>query len=210
VSFVWPWLILAGLGLFHGINPAMGWLFAVGLGLNRDDPRIVWLALIPITLGHGLAILATVLLVMALGVVIDLDVLRYIAGAALIALAVYFTVYGHRHPLRIGMQTGLLGLGVWSFVMAGAHGAGLMLVPAIFPLGMTREHHHDHGMMFDSLALALSATAVHTGAMLLATGVTALTVYHWLGVAVLKHGWINFDVLWTAALALAGLLLIIW
>jgi hypothetical protein len=202
--------MLAGLGLFHGINPAMGWLFAVGLGLNRDDPRIVWLALIPIALGHGLAILATILLVLALGFVVNLDLLRYIAGAALIALAVWLAVFGHRHPMRIGMQTGLWGLGLWSFLMAGAHGAGLMLVPALIPLGMSHEHHHEHGMMFSSLALALSATAIHTGAMLLATAGAALAVYHWLGVAVLKRGWINFDVLWIAALALAGLLLIVW
>jgi hypothetical protein len=85
-----------------------------------------------------------------------------------------------------------------------------MIVPALIPLGMDHAHHHDHGMMIDSLALALAATAVHTGAMLLATGAVALAVYHWLGVAVLKRGWINFDVLWTGALALAGLLLIIW
>jgi hypothetical protein len=202
--------MLAGLGLFHGINPAMGWLFAVGLGLNRDDPRIVRLALIPIALGHGLAILATVLFVMALGFIVDLDVLRYIAGASLILLAIYFVIFGHRHPMRIGMQTGLMGLGIWSFLMAGAHGAGLMLVPALIPLGMMHEHHHDHGMMFSSLALALSATIVHTGAMLLATGIAAITVYHWIGVAILKRGWINFDILWIAALALAGLLLIIW
>ncbi|MGE3832688.1 MAG: hypothetical protein AB7F76_16980 [Parvibaculaceae bacterium] len=209
MSSFWPWLMLAGLGLFHGINPAMGWLFAVGLGLNRDDPRIVWLALIPIAIGHGLAILVTVLVVLAIGYVIDLDVLRYLAGAALIALAIYLGVLGHCHPMRIGMQTGLLGLGLWSFLMAIAHGAGLMLVPALIPLGMTHEHHHDHGMMFSSLALAISATAVHTAAMLLATGVVAIAVYHWLGVAILKRGWINFDVLWIAALALAGGLLII-
>jgi hypothetical protein len=84
-----------------------------------------------------------------------------------------------------------------------------MLVPALIPLGMSHEHHHEHGMMFSSLALAISATAVHTGAMLLATGVIAIAVYHWLGVAILKRGWINFDVLWIAALALAGGLLII-
>src|SRR5439155_5400432 len=87
VSLLWPWLVLAGLGFFHGINPAMGWLFAVALGLNRKSQRIVFLSLIPIALGHALAIATVVAVVLALGIIIDLSSLALISGLALIAWA---------------------------------------------------------------------------------------------------------------------------
>ena len=206
MSLLWPWLVLAGLGFFHGINPAMGWLFAVALGLNRKSQRIVLLLLIPIALGHALAIAAVAAVVLALGIIIDLSSLALISGLALIAWAVWHVLYGHRHRVRFGMQTGLIGLGVWSFLMALAHGAGLMLIPALLPLcapGM-----QGHGSIAGPFPIALAAVALHTAAMLIATGTIAIVVYRWLGVAILKRAWINFDILWTAMLILAGLLLI--
>jgi hypothetical protein len=117
----WPWLTLAGLGFFHGINPAMGWLFAVALGLHRSSQRLIFLALLPIALGHALAISAAVALALLIGSFVDLSILSLGAGVLLILWAVWLLAYGHRHPLRIGMTTGLLGLGLWSFIMALAH-----------------------------------------------------------------------------------------
>src|SRR4029453_15612786 len=131
----WPWLALAGLGLFHGLNPAMGWLFAVALGLHRGSQRIVLLSLVPITVGHAAAVAAVLLAVLALGLVLDHTILLRVAGLVLIGWALWHALYGHRRRLRVGMQTGLLGLVLWSFLMASAHGAGLMLIPALAPIG---------------------------------------------------------------------------
>lgn len=205
MSALWPWFALAGLGLFHGLNPAMGWLFAVGLGLHRGDFRTVLVSLIPIAVGHALAIAATLALVLALGAVLDLGIIAIACGAALILWALWHALYGHRHRVRFGMTTGFLGLGAWSFLMANAHGAGLMLVPVFLPL---HAGHHQHGIGADSLATALLAVLVHSGAMLAATAIIAVAVYRWIGVAVLRKGWINFDLLWIAMLAASGLYLL--
>jgi hypothetical protein len=202
----WPWLALAGLGLFHGVNPAMGWLFAVALGLHRRSERIVLVALMPLALGHALAIATTIVVVLTLGVIVDLRIIGVISGVALFGWALWHTLYGHRHRVRVGMRTGLVGLGVWSFLMASAHGAGLMLIPALLPLYSANAHMH--GLAANSLSVSAAAITVHTVAMILATGLIAIVVYRWLGLAMLKRAWINFDLLWTAMLVLAGVLLI--
>src|SRR6266852_932885 len=131
---LWPWLALAGLGLFHGINPAMGWLFAVALGLNRGSRRVVLLSLVPIALGHAAAVAAVLLAVLTLGLMLDHAMLMRAAAVLLIGWALWHAIYGHRQRLRVGMQTGLAGLVLWSFLMASAHGAGLMLVPILLPI----------------------------------------------------------------------------
>src|SRR5215475_7577472 len=107
---IWPWLALAGLGLFHGLNPAMGWLFAVALGLHRGSQRIVLLSLLPIAVGHAAAVAAVLLAVLALGLVIDHTILIRLAAIVLIAWAAWHALYGHQRRVRVGMQTGLLGL----------------------------------------------------------------------------------------------------
>lgn len=209
----WPWLGLVGLGLFHGLNPAMGWLFAVALGLHRRSRKVVLTALLPIALGHALAVLAVVLVVMASGAVVDPGLARRAAGVVLIGWAAWHAAYGHRHRVRFGMQVGLGGLAAWSFLMALAHGAGLMLIPLLGPLGVAGPmHHHAMGggtMGGGSMGTALLAVAVHSGAMLATTGAVALLVYDWLGVAVLRRGWINLDILWTAALVAVGVWLLL-
>lgn len=205
---LWPWLGLAGLGMFHGLNPAMGWLFAVALGLHRQSRGVVLAALLPIAVGHALAVLGVVLVVMAFGAVVDPDLVRRAAGIVLIGWAAYHAAYGHRHRVRFGMRVGLAGLAVWSFLMALAHGAGLMLIPLLGPLGVAGPMHH-HDMGGGAVSGALLAVAVHSGAMLATTGAVALLVYDWLGVAVLRRGWINLDLLWTAALMAAGVWLLL-
>jgi hypothetical protein len=201
---VWPWLVLVGLGAFHGLNPAMGWLFAVALGLHQRSRRAVLVSLLPIAFGHALSIWLVAASVMILGSVIDGRQLRVSAGVILVLWAALQTFYGHRHRVRVGMTTGLGGLFLWSLLMATAHGAGLMLVPALIPLCA--------GMPIlgeASLRLSLLAVGVHTLATLGVTGLVAVLVYNWLGVAFLRKGWINFDQIWSGALVVAGTGLII-
>ena len=109
---LWPWLALAGLGAFHGLNPAMGWLFAVALGLHRQSRATVYLSLLPIALGHALSVAVVAGAFVAAGVLIDLRLLRIGAGLLLIGWAFYHWRSGHRHRVRVGMQTGMLGLGL--------------------------------------------------------------------------------------------------
>jgi hypothetical protein len=199
----WPWLALAGLGLFHGLNPAMGWLFAVALGLHRGSRWVVLGALPPIALGHALSIGLVAIAVLTLGTVVDLGMVRVAGGMLLVAWAIYHWLYGHRHRVRVGMTAGFAGLALWSFLMASAHGAGLMLVPALIPLCQA-EPVRDAG----PLAISLAATAAHTGAMLAATGAIALLVYDLVGLEVLRRGWINFDLVWDVMLLATGALLI--
>jgi hypothetical protein len=208
LSALWPWLTLAGLGAFHGINPAMGWLFAVALGLHSRSRAVVLTALVPIALGHALAVGAVALGVVLLGVVVDQRAVRITAGVLLIAWALYHWLYGARHRLRFGMQTGLLGLAAWSFLMATSHGAGLMLVPVLIPLCLAAAPAQELTAA-GSLPVALAAVGVHSLAMLATTGIIALAVYDWLGVAFLRRGWLNLDRLWSAALVITGVILLV-
>lgn len=196
---VWPWLALAGLGAFHGLNPAMGWLFAVALGLHRQDRGIVLLALMPIGLGHAASVAVAAAAFVAFGTFLNPDALRIVGGAALIGWALYHWRYGHRHRVRFGMQTALGGLAAWSFLMATAHGAGLMLWPALAPIcfGATQGEGA-------SWLAALGGVGLHTATMLLVTGAIAVTVYAWLGVEILRRAWINLDFAWSLALLAAG------
>ena len=205
---IWPWLALIGLGAFHGLNPAMGWLFAVALGLYRESRNVVLVSLIPIALGHALSIAIVVYAVIFLGTAIDVETFRLFSGLLLLAWAAYHLSYGHRHRLRIGLKTGLIGLAAWSFVMATAHGAGAMLIPVMMPLQEAGSHAH-HLPATDSLSVASLAILVHTLAMLLTTGVVALVVYEWVGLDFLRRGWINLDLIWTTALILMGLWLLL-
>ena len=203
-----PWLVLIALGAFHGLNPAMGWLFAVALGLYRQSRKVVLVSLIPIALGHAASIAVVVYAVMGLGMAIDAATFRILSGVLLIAWGVYHLSYGHRHRLRIGLRTGLIGLAAWSFVMATAHGAGMMLIPVLMPLAQAGEHAH-HMPATNSLLIASLAVLVHSLAMLLTTGTVALVVYEWAGLDFLRRGWINLDLVWTAALIGMGLWLLL-
>lgn len=204
-----PWLVLAGLGAFHGLNPAMGWLFAVALGLNRDSRKVMWLSLLPIALGHALSIALVVAVVIVLGTMIDQRLLRMIAGALLLGWAAWHAFYGHRHRVRVGMGTGMAGLGLWSFLMATSHGAGLMLVPVLIPLCLAATPARELTAA-GSLPISLAAIGLHMAAMLAVTAAIAAAVFEWLGVGFLRRSWINLDALWIAALAATGLSLLLW
>jgi hypothetical protein len=208
MSELWPWLALVGLGAWHGLNPAMGWLFAVALGLHRGSTSVVMVTLLPIAFGHALSIVVIVAAALAAGLVLDGAILRQVAGVLLIGWALYHAVYGRRHRVRFGMQVGIAGLVAWSFLMASAHGAGLMLVPALMPLclsdGPLRAIDPDA-----AVPVALAATGIHVAATLAVTGVIAVVVYRWIGLEILRSAWINFDALWTVALVASGALLLL-
>ncbi len=200
-----PWLVLIALGAFHGLNPAMGWLFAVALGLYEKSRRVVLVSLVPIALGHAAAIAVVVYAVVVLGMAIDEGVFRILSGVLLIAWGSYHLLRGHRHRMHIGLRTGLLGLAAWSFVMATAHGAGMMLIPVLMPLehAAMLDHagaHAHHMVATTSLWIATLAVVVHSLAMLVTTGIVALVVYEWIGLDFLRRGWINLDLIWSAAL----------
>lgn len=205
---LWPWLALIGLGCFHGINPAMGWLFSVALGLNRHSRKIVALSWLPIALGHAGAIGLVLLAVLAFGLVVGHATLSRAAAAVLLGWAVWHAIRGHRQRLRVGMQTGLAGLALWSFLMSSAHGAGLMLVPVVLPLCLAGSA-AGRLTASGSLPIALAALGVHTAAMLATIAAVSLIVYDCVGLAFLRSGWINLDLIWIAALALCGVLLLI-
>jgi hypothetical protein len=202
---LWPWLAVAGLGLFHGINPAMGWLFAVALGLNRRSRAAVLVSVLPIALGHALAIAAVVFALLVLGLVLDRAFLNRMAGGILLAWAAWHALYGHRQRVRVGMQTGLAGLALWSFLMASAHGAGLMLVPALIPLCLSGT---PDALSAASASVAMAALALHTGVMLATIVLVSLLVYEYLGLAFLRSAWINLDVIWVLALGICGIVLL--
>lgn len=203
----WPWLAIAALGAFHGLNPAMGWLFAVALGLHRQERRVVWLALLPIALGHAVSIAAAAVVFLIVGQIIDGWILRVASGLILIAWALYHWRFGHRHRVRFGIQVGLGGLFVWSFLMATAHGAGLMLWPALAPLCFS-----DGGSLATvSLPwmIALAGVGAHALAMLFVTAAIAVTVYEWVGLGILRSAWLNVDALWIVALLATGIIMLV-
>jgi hypothetical protein len=179
----------------------------VAIGLQRDSFRAVLLSLLPIAAGHALAILAAILLFLFAGLVFDQTRLRWIAGLLLIGWALWHLLRGHRARVRYGMTAGMIGLAAWSFLMALAHGAGLMLFPALLPLCMPETG--GSGNLMSNTGVALAAVALHSATMLAVAGTVAVIVYRLTGVAVLREGWINLDWLWSAALVVSGVILIV-
>lgn len=209
---VWPWVALAGLGAFHGLNPAMGWLFAVARGLQQGRREGVLGSMIPIAVGHALSVAAVVLAVGALRLVMDLKALQIAAACVIVGFGVYRLAA--RHRARAGMQVGAGQLVLWSFFMATGHGAGLMLIPVLLGMpvsdrrGMQGVHGHAMSGWESSLGTALVAVGIHTVSMLVVAGAVALAVYQWLGVAFLRRGWVNLDFIWVPALFAAGAILL--
>ena len=183
------WLMLL-LGAYHGLNPGMGWLFAVALGMQEQKGSAVARSMIPIALGHGLAIGSVVLVAAFLGLTLPLVVIRYVVAAVLVGLGIYCLVR-HQHPRWVRMQVGFRDLTLWSFLMASAHGAGLMVVPVLLgsntveAQGSMADHHH----MASSVGplAGILATGVHTFAYLAVTGLVAWLVYRKFGIAILRQ-----------------------
>ena len=208
----WPWILMALLGAYHGLNPAMGWLFAVALGMQERDRGAVLRALPSIAIGHELAIAVVVLLVFGLGALTDPAALHLGAGVALIAFGIFRFVRPRAHPRWTRARVNRRELTWWSFLMSSAHGAGLMVAPVVIGAGAASEAAADDHALSAVQAHAMSipgsvlAVTLHVAAMLAVMGVVAIVVYDHVGVAVLRRAWVNLDAIWAGAFVLAGVL----
>jgi hypothetical protein len=217
MSHPWPWVALALLGAYHGLNPAMGWLFALALGLQEKRRSAVVGALLPIALGHALAIGVAILLLRFVQNFLSMNVLKWSIALVLFALGTYRLVRAS-HPRGAGMRVGGKDLVVWSFLMASAHGAGLMVLPVLMAqpmLGMS--HPMTAGMPAVSASLKLYviglAVLIHTVSMLTVAGILAVAffeTYEKAGLQLLRHTWLNFDLLWAIALLVAGVAVVLF
>jgi hypothetical protein len=201
------------LGAFHGINPGMGWLFAVALGMQAGNARGVWRALPPIALGHALAVGAILLAAALAQILIPLATLKIVVACCLSTLGGY-RLWRHRHPRFGGMRVGFRDLTVWSFLMASAHGAGFMVLPFVIamPADVLAAGHTHVGHAAANTALPFmgaSALAIHTCAYLATTGLVAQVVYRKLGLALLRTAWLNVDAMWAGALLITGLIVLL-
>ncbi len=201
----WPALLALGAG--HGVNPAMGWLFAVALGMQEGRRTAVLRALVPLGVGHALAVAGAVGVALAIGVAIPLGWLRWPIGGALVSLGV-LRLFRHRHRRWAGMRVSMGGLTVWSFMMATAHGAGLMVVPVFMGMSTSGAGDHAHHMpaAAASAGSAVVATGLHAVGYLAVTAFIAVLVFERLGVGILRRSWFNLDLIWAAALVVTGAL----
>lgn len=214
-SAAWPWLTFAALGAYHGINPAMGWLFAVALGLQDRSRGAVLRALPPIALGHAASIGGMVVLMSAVQVILPHAAVRTAAGAVVLGYGL-LRLLRLRHPRWVGMRVGPRDLATWSFVMSSAHGAGLMLVPVLLRCQAGGGHPGGwlHGPGLAALGAYLpriadpgflvEAVGVHTLSLLAVAGGVAIIVYEKVGLALLRGAWVNLDLVWSLALLGAG------
>jgi len=202
------WVALFFLGAYHGINPGMGWLFAVARGMQEHASKAVARALVPITLGHALAIGLVVALARLIQIVLPLGYVQIVVAFALISLGI-FRLLRRKHFAWGGMQVGFRDLTFWSFLMASAHGAGLMVLPILLhgatanamPAG---HEQHIHMVASSSPWIGLSATLIHTFGYLSVTAMIALLVYRKFGLSLLRKAWFNLDLVWAAALIVTG------
>ena len=209
----WPWVALAILGAYHGINPSMGWLFAVALGLQERRRAAVLQALPPIALGHEFSVALVVALVSGAQALVPLQPLRLAGAAALLLFGAFKLLKPRAHFRWVGMRVGPGELVIWSFLMSTAHGAGLMLFPALLGLPSAEQAGgaHAHAVpgfpaSTDALVRNLAAVLLHTLAMLLAMGTVALLVHEKLGLVVLRRAWLNLDQVWAVALIAGGVI----
>jgi len=201
------WLMLL-LGAYHGINPGMGWLFAVALGMQEQKGSAVAKSLAPIALGHALAIGSVVMVAAFLGTALPLRTIRYSVATLLVALGI-FSLVRHWHPRWIRMRVGFRDLTAWSFLMASAHGASLMVLPVLLGSSTVEAHAqmagHSHMSLSASPLAGMLATGVHTVGYLAVTGLVAWAFFCKLGLALLRKTWFNFNLVWGAALVATGL-----
>ena len=195
------WLTVAAIGAYHGLNPAMGWPLAVANGLGARRGAAVFATLAPLGAGHLAAMAVVLLPFAALGGIANWQrPVRLAAGLLVLAYGVYRLV-DTRHPRALA-RVRPTQLAWWSFLVATAHGAGLMLLP--FALGLCAPARGMPAALAGGLATALAVSAVHTGAMMAAGLAAAWVVYRYVGLGCLTRGWLNLDRAWGASLALTG------
>jgi hypothetical protein len=207
----WQGMVL--LGAWYGINPGMGWLFAVALGMQRGSGRAVWRALSPMVLGHVTAVGVVLVTFGAARIVVPPNALNVVVGLLLLALGGY-RLWSHSHPRFGGMPIDFWDLATWSFLMATAHGAGFMVLPFVIP-GQTAVsgagHDHARHIAIGSTppAAAAIALAIHTLAYFAVMAFVAWAVYRKLGLGLLRKAWFNLDWMWAGALAIAGMIVLL-
>ena len=195
---------LALLGVFHGVDPGMGWLFAVSFGLQERSRRALLLALPFIAFGHEGAI-AVMVIVLTITSSLFASKVVVIGGGAILLVFGLWQLISSRHVRWVGMRLSRWQLACWSFVMSSAHGAGLMLLPVFaFPLDEHVSALNLHRGVLHVLMTGVAALAVHVGAMILTCGAIALLVYEVLGLAILRSAWFNLGRIWAFALVGAG------
>jgi hypothetical protein len=199
-----PWVTLVSLGAVHGVNPAMGWLFAVASGMQERRRGAVLRAVVPLGAGHALAVGLAMGLALAIGVVVPLSTLRWMVAAILVAFGL-LRLFPHRHPRWVSVRVGMGGLTLWSFLMASAHGAGLMVLPVFIDAAPAAGSHAHHmtGVQTD-MAAALIAAGLHAAGYLAVTVVIAVIVFEKAGVGILRRAWFNLDLIWAGALIVTG------
>jgi hypothetical protein len=216
MNHFWPWGLLALLGAYHGLNPSMGWLFALSLGLQDKRRAALFLALIPIALGHATAIAAALVLLRIFQRFLSITIVKVVVAIILFSLGAY-RLFRASHPRGAGLRVGPRDLFFWSFLMASAHGAGLMLMPVLMAqpssamIHPNMNHSMTHINAVNPLVLPVTVLAaavlVHTASMLLVAGIIAFAffeAYEKTGLRLLQRAWFNFDLLWALALLIAG------
>ena len=214
-----PWLALVGFGAYHGINPAMGWLFAVTLGLQEENRSAVYGAFVPIALGHTASVALVIAALLLAGIIVPLTPLKIIGAAIVIGFGMFKLLRPLSHPRWVRMRVGFRSLTAWSFLMSSAHGAGLMLVPILFTLPLlgvspdgvdVGELEHVEYMGIGGapspavLVSQVTAVAIHTLAMFSVMAVTAVVVFEKVGLAILRRAWFNVDRVWAISLVVSG------
>jgi hypothetical protein len=203
------WLAVLASGFYHGINPAMGWPLAVSNGLMQRRARALFAALVYLAAGHVLAMFAVMMPFAVLAMLLAWQrQIQVGAGVLVIGFGVFLLIR-RRHP-RVLARIPPSRLALWSFAVAIAHGAGLMLVPIY--LGLCRSYELDRGhqaaqaLIGANLGMALLVSGVHAGAMLVVGGLLACLVYRYLGLKFVSRSWFNLDAVWASSLILVGLL----
>jgi hypothetical protein len=197
---LWPWAALALLGAYHGVNPGMGWLFAVARGLQERSRRAVLSSLVPIAIGHEASIVIVVIAVSLTEELVPPFFVRLLAALLLVSFGVYKLARPRSHPGGFGMRVGTAGLVMWSFLMSSAHGAGLMLAPVLLGLPVYAPYHN----LSEISLQAVAAASLHVAAMLATMGIVSVLVYEKVGLGILRRGWFNLDLGWSLVLIGSG------
>jgi hypothetical protein len=205
-----PWVSLITLGVFHGVNPAMGWLFAVAIGLQQRSRAALLRSLPLIAIGHEASVAVVAVAVEVTGSLVARWLVMATAGCVLLGFGGWLLI-SKRHFRWVGMRLRPRELVLWSFLMSSAHGAGLMLAPVLLRTGGSHPAHPlaewlRTGGLAHSMAAGAAAAGVHSLAMLAAMAVMAGGVYEVVGLGILTKAWVNLDRIWALALMAAGLL----
>lgn len=197
-------IALLALGAFHGLNPGMGWLFAVARGLQERERSRVLQSLPPIAAGHAVSVGVVAILALLTQSLLAPRIIAVSGGLLLVGFGLW-RLLSDRHFRWAGMRLSLWQLACWSFLMSSAHGAGLMLLPVLTTGQNAAAHHHGLGHAAgDAVSAGVFVTAVHTLGLFVVAGAIAVLVYEVVGLTILRRAWFNLDRVWAVALIGAG------